>query len=351
MENSVKDISGRELRDVIFDYLDNRLNRNKPLKYFNGNYFVELHSDGTKIKRALRKGEEFSPEFPDSIDLKITDRCDIGCKFCHESSTTAGKKFNLTNTIQLLNKLPKCGIEVAIGGGDVFTCPSDLSLLVDWLLKNNFSPRLTLNYQSLVRWINTRKDSAIIGSMLSNMSRGAVGISLTDIPEDFEDHLGLIYKFIDGERVVFHIIAGIFPPDKILKLKEIVEDKSCYTSKILILGYKSFGRAQGTTVDLVDWKKSIKQIIYDLRTNYIGTREEEIILGFDNLALEQLDIESSVFKEDWAKLYNGDEFTSSMYVDAVEETFAPTSRSPLTEREKWCDYNTSIVDYFKKKHK
>lgn len=350
MENSVKKVTGKNIIDTVFDYLDNRLN-NKRFKYFNGNYFVELSNRGTKVKRALRKGEEFSPEFPDSIDLKITDKCDIGCKFCHESSTTTGKKFNLANTIQLLDKLPKCGIEVAIGGGDVLTCPSDLCLLVNWLIKNKFAPRLTLNYQSLVYWLNTRKDSAIVKNVLSNMSyNGAVGISLTDIPKDLEKSLDSMYNFLDRNRIVFHIIAGIFPPNKILELKEIVNNKSYFATKILILGYKSFGRAQGTTVDLTDWKKSIKQIIYDLRTNYMGIRESEIILGFDNLALEQLDIESSLFKEDWAKLYNGDEFTSSMYVDAVEETFAPTSRSPLTERESWSSYS-SIVDYFKKKHK
>lgn len=348
MENSVKKVTGKNIMNRVFNYLDNRPKR---LKYFNGNYFVELHNRGTKIKRALRKGEEFSPEFPDSIDLKITDKCNIGCKFCHESSTTAGKKFNLANTIQLLDKLPKCGIEVAIGGGDVLTCPTELGLLVDWLIKNNFAPRLTLNYQSLVCWLNIRKDSAIVESILYNMSsNGAIGISLTDIPKDFEKFLDSMYNYVDRDSLVFHIIAGIFPPDKILELKEIVKNKSYFAAKILILGYKSFGRAQGTTVDLVDWKKSIKQIIYDLRTNNAGVREDEVILGFDNLALEQLDIESSLFKEDWARLYNGDEFTSSMYVDAVEETFAPTSRSPLTERESWSGY-TSIVDYFKKKHK
>ena len=39
-----------------------------------------------------------------------------------------------------------------------------------------------------------------------------------------------------------------------------------------------------------------------------------------------------------------------MYIDAVEETFAPTSRSPLEERVKWCDTG-SVVEYFKNNHK
>lgn len=65
------------------------------IKYINGNYFVTLDNEGTKTYRALRKREDFISEFPDSIDLKITNKCSIGCSFCHESSIKTGKSFNL----------------------------------------------------------------------------------------------------------------------------------------------------------------------------------------------------------------------------------------------------------------
>ena len=39
--------------------------------YKNGNYFVKLLCDGTKIKET--SDDSFVAEFPDSIDLKITN--------------------------------------------------------------------------------------------------------------------------------------------------------------------------------------------------------------------------------------------------------------------------------------
>jgi hypothetical protein len=44
------------------------------------------------------------------------------------------------------------------------------------------------------------------------------------------------------------------------------------------------------------------------------------------------------------KIYQGDDFTLSMYIDAIEQKFAPTSRSE--ERKSFNDY--SLIDYFQK---
>ena len=57
--------------------------------YINGNYFVQSDWTGTKVKRTLRVGEDFNPDFPDSIDLKITNSCSHACPFCHEDSSSA----------------------------------------------------------------------------------------------------------------------------------------------------------------------------------------------------------------------------------------------------------------------
>ena len=62
--------------------------------YLNGNYVVYWKGD-TLIKRALRVGEDLISEFPDSIDLKVTNKCSWGCDFCHESSNPGGKCFKL----------------------------------------------------------------------------------------------------------------------------------------------------------------------------------------------------------------------------------------------------------------
>ena len=54
--------------------------------YVNGNTIVVMREDGTK-ERYIRDGEKPAPEFPESMDLKITNRCDLGCPMCFPAGT------------------------------------------------------------------------------------------------------------------------------------------------------------------------------------------------------------------------------------------------------------------------
>lgn len=47
--------------------------------YLNGNVNITLFEDGTKIMSYV---EEPNMDFPHSIDIKITNKCDLGCSFC-----------------------------------------------------------------------------------------------------------------------------------------------------------------------------------------------------------------------------------------------------------------------------
>ncbi len=53
--------------------------------YKNGNYTVSLFDEGTKIRR--NDLDNFTPEFPECIDFKITDYCDMNCPFCFTENT------------------------------------------------------------------------------------------------------------------------------------------------------------------------------------------------------------------------------------------------------------------------
>ena len=68
------------------------------------------------------------------------------------------------------------------------------------------------------------------------------------------------------------------------------------------------------------------------------------LVSFDNLAIEQLNIKRFFTEEGWNMFYQGDDFSLSMYIDAVEQKFAPTSRS--SERKSFNDY--SLKRYFQK---
>lgn len=321
--------------------------------YLNGNYVVSCTDFGkTREYTTLRIGEDFEPDFPDSIDLKITNKCSHGCSFCHESSGPLGKSFNLENTKKMLSQLPG-GVEIAIGGGNIFDCFDDFFGLLEFCKSKDFFARATVNILDL---LNFKKQELILrcfgadenhffNSKKDNLL-GALGISVSRFIEVglFEENKIHNFNYYTHGNFVFHIILGIYPIEEFMDLLDY-----CLTNSygILILGLKQFGRAAniGEPKDIEKWKQVVSKTIYESRIS-----SSKLVLGLDNLAIEQLDIKSKLTEREWKKLYLGNEFSHSMYIDAVEETFAPTSRSPLEERVKWCDTG-SVVEYFKNNHK
>lgn len=68
-------------------------------KYNNGNYSVVMLSDGTKVR--YNDKDSFNPIKPESMDLKITNKCYGNgnglCAMCHECSSPEGKHGNILN--------------------------------------------------------------------------------------------------------------------------------------------------------------------------------------------------------------------------------------------------------------
>ena len=93
--------------------------------YVNGNTIVAIYKDGTK-ERYVKDGEVAMPVFPESIDLKITNMCNIGCHFCAESSTPDGAHADLfTHLLYTIQPYT----ELAIGGGNPLEHPGLLQFL------------------------------------------------------------------------------------------------------------------------------------------------------------------------------------------------------------------------------
>jgi len=343
-----------------------RINNNQ--YYLNGNYLVFYDYLGeTQYKRCLRVNEDLIADFPDSIDLKITNKCNYGCPYCHEKSIPNGKSFNFNNTIEILKQLPKVPIEIAIGGGNVLDIPDDTIKLINWCNNYGFKTRITINQKDVKKFIVKSSKTSIEEETASSEeisirdiahNIGGVGISLdpdllpstklnpfesykyyilyTDKDRDRDKK---IYNILRDKCLVFHIIAGLFPIDKL----KLLLNKQNLTSinNLLILGYKQFGRASNTDLpeSLPEFEKVIKEFITDCRNDYIY----KFNIAFDNLALEQLHLKDFITKDDWDYLYLGKEGDCSMYIDAVEETYARSSTS--LNRVSW--KNIGLLDYFK----
>lgn len=282
--------------------------------YENGECLVTIKSDGTRII----VGNLEKMEFPNSIDLKITDKCLEGCRFCHESSGPTGKEADLDTLKEKLSVLPGY-IELALGGGNPLLY-SKLPELLEYLKSRKFTINMTIRDTELLR-----SDLSFIKEYISGL-----GVSITNKvnPKDYIDYLRSI-----NENYIAHLILGynnLEEFDNILK----------YYDKILFLGFKTFGKGKSMKYpeeNILRWKSRIKQDLYK------GTN---IVYSFDNNAINQVDLKSSILDKDWEKYYQGDEFSQSLYIDAVEGYLAKNSITPKEERISWNDLN--IIEFYDK---
>ncbi|MCK9482504.1 MAG: hypothetical protein M0R38_12250 [Bacteroidia bacterium] len=284
-------------------------------KYKNGNYNVKIYDDGTKIRE--NNLNFFESEFPENIDIKITNKCNLGCPMCHEKSTSDG--LNAPNLFpNFINSL-KPYTELAIGGGNVFEHP----LLINFLrtLKDKkIIANITVNQ------VHFEKNFHFIRLLIEEKLIYGLGVSLSHISPEFLEKLSAA-----GENVVLHVINGIVCPDEI----ELLKNKKI---KILFLGYKDFGRG-------IDYREKFD---FQIKTNqnYVSQNLDKIfqwfsVVSFDNLAIEQINVKKWLTKEKYDEFYMGDEGQFTMYVDLVNGEFGQNSvsniRYPLMD---------NIVDMF-----
>ena len=56
------------------------------------------------------------------------------------------------------------------------------------------------------------------------------------------------------------------------------------------------------------------------------------LISFDNLAIEQLNVKRLLSDEEWESFYQGDDGTSTFYIDAIEQKFAQSSTATFEKR-------------------
>lgn len=189
--------------------------------YQNGNYDVKIYSDGTKVRTT--EDDEFIAQFPENIDCKITNKCDMGCAFCHENSVVDGLHGNINHPI--LSMLHP-GQEIAIGGGNIFEHPDfeeflirlkDLKVISN-ITVNQHHIEIEENLNKVRQW---QKEKLVYG----------VGISYNGSVDSLKKVIKSLYI---PENAVIHTIAGIHNLEPLVS-KEL---------KVLILGYKSIRRGK-----------------------------------------------------------------------------------------------------------
>jgi hypothetical protein len=274
------------------------------VRYQNGNYTVTIDTqNGTKIRE--NDLDFFKADFPESMDIKICNKCDMGCPMCHENSTPDGKCGDIMSD-SFIDKLHPY-TELAIGGGNPLEHP-DLVPFLEKCKRLNLIPSMTVNQ------IHFEEHKSFLKSLVDKKLIYGLGISLVNADEVF------IYDVKEFPNAVIHVINGMSAdPSELKRL-------SNHNLKILILGYKEFRRGSyhySVAGELIEKKK---QNLYDVLPKIIEEGWFEVV-SFDNLAIKQLDAQRLMSAEDWDQFYMGDDGSATMYVDMVNKEFAKSSIS------------------------
>lgn len=266
--------------------------------------------DGTKLKMY---NNILQPMFPEMVDLKITDFCDMGCSYCHESSSTVGKHASMYNLDSVLKKLVTVPfpMEVAIGGGNPLDSP-----VLGWLLRKLKEMEHIANITINAGHFKKEKYRDQLKSLQEADLIKGIGISESLTQQEMEWSREL-------KNVVYHVIVNITDLDYL--------NIDTQFKKILILGFKHFGRARKFPTQapgIILWQKKFVELL-----------KKDNIISFDNLAIRQISLRSRMSKKKFDAGYQGKEGEISFYIDAVGMQMCKTSYSPEGKRHNFSEKN------------
>lgn len=167
------------------------------------------------------KGEDYEIKHspvPELVDLKITDYCKFGCKYCYQGSTAAGDHAPLEQIKDILVELSNLGtLEVALGGGEPTLHPHFNHIV-------NFGKELGLLMNTTTRNIKNLQE---LRKLTADCN--AVAISVNDaVSISTEDLIKL------GRKFSLQAVVGTVTKENALELIELSKSK-----RVTWLGYKS----------------------------------------------------------------------------------------------------------------
>ena len=286
----------------------------------NGNYimFIDLET-GTKIRK--NNLDCFIPEKPESMDIKITNKCDMGCAFCHENSTPDGKHGDIMNLKFIETLLPYT--ELALGGGNPLTHP-DLIPFLEKCKAFKLVPSMTINQTHFMK----PEYEELIDKLVNEKLIYGLGISLTRATDEF---IARVKKY---PNAVIHIINGVQPISEVKKLYD-------QHLKVLILGYKMFRRGIEYFSEAVDNTKT------EYYAELANMTKHFDVVSFDNLALNQLDVKRLLTDDEWNEFFMGNDGSHTMYIDCINKQYARSSTAPIEDRRNLLDDIKPMFDYIR----
>lgn len=275
---------------------------------------------------------------PELVDLKITDYCGWGCKFCYQGSTKEGAHAPYNRLEKTLRALAKNGVfEVAIGGGEPVEHPDFARLIT---LCNDIN--LTLNFTTY--GVNWAKDPyhPVVKAMEKTWWRGGIGVSVhskRDIEKVNTLANNLFKNGARGAQVMAQTVIGATP---MAATKAILENCIEADRPLLLLGYKTTGRGKDFAQRRTN-RADLKALLERAR-DHIYAPLEACEYGYIQSRAFTLSVDTA-FLDTWGDLLDevgiptvlrtSPEGKFSMYVDGVTNMAAPSSYCDTTDYVPW----------------
>jgi organic radical activating enzyme len=267
-----------------YSYLKNITDKVK-----NGNYYVlygNMFSKKEKLRLQVDSIPDMIPEYPELVDMKITNACEHNCPFCYMASTPNGKHADIKDVYHIVSNF-EIKTEFALGGGNVLLHPH-FKDIVKHIHNNNHIANITIRYDDT----NTINDDKKLKNAIKKYVSG-IGISVQKV-KDVELAMNFINEMLDlGKHVSLHIIPEMIGMKKsvailnMMKKLNVNRDKNCNDNcdwrtnhcKVLYLGLKQAGRGKSIehkllTANDLNTLRNSSQYMFNVDTAFINTYSE-----------------------------------------------------------------------------
>ena len=243
---------------------------------------------------------------PELVDIKITDYCPFGCKYCYQGSTAKGTHAK-TDTINTLSyALGRMHVfEVALGGGEPTMHPDFLKILHGFR-HNGIVPNFTTRSLEWLKGKHAKEILDTCGAFAYSVNTAADVRRFAAVAKKFEDKP---HSRDDKFSVQYVLGTGG-------NLYELLEEARKNHLRVTLLGFKRVGFGKDFKEKSEDWIATVKKIRKEESFVRIGV-DTAIIQGDGQRIMSELNVSPLLMTTEEGKF--------SMYIDAVAETMGPSS--------------------------
>ena len=293
------------------------------VQWRDGDNFLVIYDPVTGNKTHFAKGSykigDVPADFPELVDLKISDYCDLGCTFCYQNSTRRGKHGDLQVIKDVISKLSHLGtFEIAIGGGEPMQYPH-----LEEVIHHANKCGVTANF--------TTKDHVALserGDLLHYI--GGVALSVTTAEDVYEVAKSLVRLTREEmSRLSFQVPVGAQTFEQFVELMEAISNYSI--QRVTLLGYKMVGR--GTPSKYHSFESKLGDVFFKQEPYAWDTSRyhqvpvyRNLNVGIDTqLAQRAPEFINKLPRQVVDKVVMYKEGLHSCYIDAVKQQIAPSS--------------------------